>query len=367
MGLCNNIFIFFTILLLFQFSELEEENPTTESESDRDDPINGNTSGIVTVVDESTRSDDGDNSIQNCKVMIDRISLSNHDVQKSILKGQKEKDSSEIIVLSPRYGTSEETNNVSVLKEAENINGGDDKTVSNESQHDGDKTETSNINGNYSYGDDNDMYFMEDGGYNSFNLELPCTETSGDKGSAFNSRDKSIDVANETPKESKCEETTESKSDIVQSSPSKETDSSLANLLPQDSFNASDLERVDIDSAAIKTPQGKNARGRGEGEFKTPNNLPSLNQSEFTEEFETPQSSKIEDKDACKNFKPGCSKHPETKEAITPMPDFAQLPTPDLKVIFFVFGFFDLILGVKFYPKIFIRDLLCLCSQFEQI
>ena len=286
----------------------------------------------ITVVDESTRSDDGENSIHNCDVKIQKISIPN-DVTEHDNK-DKDSTSSESLVLSPKCDA-EETNNVSIFKEAKNINSGD-AAVSNVNQDNEDKTETSNINiaGNYSYGDDNDMYFMEDGGYNSFNLELPCTETSGDKASQLNSREKSVHVANE---ESKIVEESESgKCDTVQSSLPKEKDSFLTNELPQDSFNVSDLERVDIDSAAIKTPKGKHGKA-GESEFKTPSNLPSLNQSEFTDEFETPQSSKIQDKDACKNFQPGCSKHPETKEAITPMPDFSQLPTPDLKVIFVLF------------------------------
>ena len=299
----------------------------------------------VTVVDESTCSDDGDNTIQNCEIMVHKINensleiLQNHDTQKSISTEceSSNKTTSGILILSPK-GEAKDTNRT--LKEGGNVNSEDLLNISNEINLDGDNNSTSNAGNdndycgdNYSY--DNDMYFMEDGGYNSFVLELPCTETSGEKGSSYNCREKSIDVANEAPKESKNRET--SKNSIYEN----EQSSSLlkANFcsvsdLHHDSFNVSDLERVDVDSVATKTPQGKQPKGQAGG-FKTPNSLTtSLNQSEFTDKFETPQSSKmvVKDKDACKNFLPGCSKHPETKEAITPMPDFGQLPTPDLKV-----------------------------------
>lgn len=323
-------FSFFTIVFFFYSSELEENHSNKHNE---DNSINQVESEHITVVDESIRSDDGDNSIQKSKGRIDRTSILNHEQQAPIStkRETKEKDLSETLVLSPKC----DANNTSIFKKAENINGEEGGPASNANQHNGDKTETSNINGNYSYGDyeDNNMYFMEDGGYNSFNLELPCTETSGDNGSPINSCEKSVDAANDLPKESKIEKASENSNfDMVQSSSLKQMESNLINILPQDSFSVSDLKQVDVDSTAIKTPQGKHTKGGEECEFKTPRSLPSLNNSKFIDEFETPQPSKIKDKDACKNFHPGCSKHPETKEAITPMPDFAQLPTPDLKV-----------------------------------
>ena len=45
------------------------------------------------------------------------------------------------------------------------------------------------------------------------------------------------------------------------------------------------------------------------------------------------------DKHACQQFQPGCSIHPETKEVITPMPNYAQYPTPELKVSTKTFDF----------------------------
>ena len=65
----------------------------------------------------------------------------------------------------------------------------------------------------------------------------------------------------------------------------------------------------------------------------------SLNLKLHTQElsdYKTPANLKKTEKglEACKHFGPGCSVHPETNEAITPMPDYSILPTPELRVGF---------------------------------
>lgn len=175
------------------------------------------------------------------------------------------------------------------------------------------------------YCDENDMYFMDDGGYNSFVLEIPCSENagmninSGDKSSSFE-----IAVGIGIKTKEKLERSAHP--DVVES---KQDEGS-------DSFKTTEIQVIDGATHSHKTPQREEPRRilLNENKFKTPNN-PLSHQGIMDETFSlhddlTPQP---EDKNACQQFQPGCSVHPETKEVITPMPNYAQYSTPDLKVL----------------------------------
>ena len=55
-------------------------------------------------------------------------------------------------------------------------------------------------------------------------------------------------------------------------------------------------------------------------------------ESRILNTFSTPINPTVSEK--CKGFVAGSSIHPESHEAITPMPDYSMFPTPQLKVCF---------------------------------
>ena len=215
------------------------------------------------------------------------------------------------------------------------------------------------------YLNDTDMYFMEDGGYNSFVLEMPATDTSlhtsGDKSSSSKFHEKSsssfvglvkgseksdsfADASmGRTDKDVKSGdlESGDEKTGIDKSGNQNLTSdgSILFDKWPSGLSLPEDADIAGPSSKLAKTPQEKCAM-RPQSDFQTPKNpAPCLKQAHpqsdvsADEEWETPQQ-KPKNKEACMNFRPGIGLHPETNQAITPMPDYAQYPTPDLKVFF---------------------------------
>ncbi|XP_066929477.1 uro-adherence factor A-like [Clytia hemisphaerica] len=207
---------------------------------------------------------------------------------------------------------------------------------------------------------DDDMYFMEDGGYNSFVLEMPATDTSlqtsGDKSSSSKFYEKSessfVDLVKGQEKSDSLTGASIGRSDKDvklghlesgnegkgrSGNKTQTSDGSISfEKWPSGISLPDDAEIAGQSSKHAKTPQDKRTM-RPQSDFQTPKNPVSRlkhtdPQSDVSvdEEFETPQQ-KPQDKEACKNFRPGIGLHPETNQAITPMPDYAQYPTPDLK------------------------------------
>ena len=353
------------------FSQIQENSTRNikQPSNGYNSPHKEKTKAKRTVIQESSNSDNGDNDekIQSSIVAMDRISILNNSTEvASQTEGSGRRHSTTTINSSPRNdNVNFKDDTETVVLESNEKDGPDGSLVDGDVETNNTSTGAGNdINITYgdnnSYGDDDDMYFMEDGGYNSFVLELPPTEPSEDKESSShnNSRDvaerslvveESISKSEKDSPEGTKDATTISainepeSNNVYQHTTSISTDKGdsanfgLVSAIHHDSFDVSDLEKAEhVDLATFKTPKGKSiGRNTAEGgEFQTPTGHPSLlmNQSELANdgEFATPQQPR--DKDACKAFQPGCSKHPETKEAITPMPDFAQLPTPNLKV-----------------------------------
>ena len=176
------------------------------------------------------------------------------------------------------------------------------------------------------YGDD-DMFFMDDGG--SFVLEMP-PGTNSQKNDSLKSNESKRSLSTSLKTNKTIENTT---INSIENNFENEIELHASGIQP-DSFNVSELKEIDEKLTSTTPMSDKHV---GKNLMKTPMN-PSLKrckEDSFNDSFETPPP-KPKDKDGCKNFQPGCSTHPETKEAITPMPNFAQYPTPELKVHLFI-------------------------------